>query len=326
MPPAARGASAFLIMPKLAVCFLLFLGPSLGQSAAPRTEQVRSGAHGAWLRAAPGWPCDFLAPWPVLGPKCSAPDGASPIRRSRRVASRRAGLAVRFSCTLARPWAKVQRPGRSKSDPALTARGFAPRRAGRAIFLHLGPSLGQSAAPRTEQVRSGAHGAWLRAAPGWPCDFLAPWPVLGPKCSAPGGASPIRRSRRVASRRAGLAVRFSCTLARPWAKVQRPGRSKSDPALTARGFAPRRAGRAIFLHLGPSLGQGAAPRTEQVRSGAHGAWLRAAPGWPSWPAYLKRMMLPLWRCPAGATGVIRAFTAARDMAVHASGAIFLRLL
>ncbi len=70
-----------------------------------------------------------LAPRPVPGPKNSAPNGASSIRGLRL--SRQAGSAMLFSCTLARPWAKVQRLGRSKSDPALTARGFAPRRAGR---------------------------------------------------------------------------------------------------------------------------------------------------------------------------------------------------
>ena len=158
------------------------------------------------LRLTQGLGLRFLVTLATLGQSNSAPAGMSPIRGLRRMASRRAGSALLFSCTSARPWAKVQRPGRSKSVPGLTAHGFAPRRVGPAIFLHLGPSLGQGAAPRPEQVRSGAYGAWLRAAPGWPCYFLAPRPVLGPRCSAPAGASPFRGLRRVASRRAGLAV------------------------------------------------------------------------------------------------------------------------
>ena len=66
----------------------------------------------------------------------------------------------------------------------------------------------------------------------------------------------------MASRCAGLAMLFPCTSARPWPEVQRPGRSESDPGLTVHGFALRRAGYAISLHLGPSLARGATPRPE----------------------------------------------------------------
>ena len=118
-------------------------------------------------------------------------------------------------CTLARPWAKVQRPGRNKSDPGLTARGLRAAPGWPSYFLHLGPSLGQGAAPRPEQVRSGAHGAWLTRRAGLAVLFLAPRPVLGPRCSAPAGTSPIRGSRRVAyaPRRAGRPGQPTCKAA-----------------------------------------------------------------------------------------------------------------
>ena len=108
--------------------------------------------------------------------------------------------------------------------------------------------------------------------------FHALRPILGPRCSAPAGASPIRGLRRVAIAPRRARPTISCTSARPWAKVQRPGRSKSDPGLAARGYRAAPGPPYDFLHLGPSMGQGAAPRPKQVRSGACGAWLSRRAG------------------------------------------------